>query len=309
MTRFLLAALLLASTSASSAAPVKSETLQFKTGAGVSSPLLMVFDSKRGEIWTGGQGDDRLAVIDAGTRKVTAVIKDVKGITQLAADPAHDRVYAIISGYKLVTFSASTKERLSTKFLYPTNARALGVALDGSLLVLHYKWDSMLQEYHMVLANYDPSNLSVKATYDLPGGYSYNTKPIYVDASGIYLTRTLYENSAYHSELWVFNADLTLRQMIDLGPKTYMAHIVRDHRDGRVFDAGVLIDRMCGNDSWIRRTAYDELVIASGEALPFDSDGPWRVQQSHLRGWSAWWVESRGVLMPGRWYLDGREIG
>ncbi len=81
------------------------------------------------------------------------------------------------------------------------------------------------------------------------------------------------------------------------------------HRDGRVFDAGVLIDRMSGNDSWIRRTAYDELVIASGESLPFDSDGPWRVQQGHLRGWKAWWVENRGVLMSGRWYLDGREIG
>ncbi|MCO4743883.1 MAG: HEAT repeat domain-containing protein [Proteobacteria bacterium] len=81
------------------------------------------------------------------------------------------------------------------------------------------------------------------------------------------------------------------------------------HRDGDVFDLGMLIKRMEHPDAWTRRTAYDELVILSGMARPFDADGPWRIQQAHLRAWRQWWVGARSHFAPGKWTLHGREIG
>lgn len=81
------------------------------------------------------------------------------------------------------------------------------------------------------------------------------------------------------------------------------------HRDGRVFDGSLLIDKMAADDPWVRRTAYDELVIMSGGNLPFDAEGPWRVQLAHLRAWREWWKRNGGRLMPGRWYLDGAPLG
>jgi hypothetical protein len=81
------------------------------------------------------------------------------------------------------------------------------------------------------------------------------------------------------------------------------------YRQGAPFDAGMLLARMEHTDAWVRRTAYDELVITTGCNLPFDSDGPWRVQCAHLRAWQAWWAEARHKMPPGRWYLDGTAIG
>jgi HEAT repeat protein len=80
------------------------------------------------------------------------------------------------------------------------------------------------------------------------------------------------------------------------------------HRDGKVFDAGLLIEKMAHPDAWTRRTAYDELVITVGHDLPFDADGPWRVQQQHLRAWQAWWAGTRHRMLEGRWYLDGVRV-
>jgi len=80
------------------------------------------------------------------------------------------------------------------------------------------------------------------------------------------------------------------------------------HRDGRVFDAGLLIDKMAHHDPWVRRTSYDELVITTGHDLPFDADGPWRVQQHHLRAWRAWWVSAKLRMPAGAWYHDGRRV-
>jgi len=79
-------------------------------------------------------------------------------------------------------------------------------------------------------------------------------------------------------------------------------------RNGRIFETSILLDNMSHTDPWVRRTAYDELVITTGHALPFDSDGPWRTQQTHLRGWHHWWKEAQGWLHPGHWYLDGKTI-
>ena len=65
---------------------------------------------------------------------------------------------------------------------------------------------------------------------------------------------------------------------------------------------------MAHDDAWTRRTAYDELVITTGHGLPFDADGPWRVQQAHLREWRAWWQKSSETLPGGHWYLDGKVV-
>jgi hypothetical protein len=80
------------------------------------------------------------------------------------------------------------------------------------------------------------------------------------------------------------------------------------HRDGKVFNHALLLSRMDHDDPWVRRTAYDELVITTGSELPFDLDGPWRVQRAHLRAWAAWWTGAKGKFVPGRWYLDGARI-
>ncbi|MEZ4235345.1 MAG: HEAT repeat domain-containing protein [Myxococcota bacterium] len=80
------------------------------------------------------------------------------------------------------------------------------------------------------------------------------------------------------------------------------------HRHGRPFHCGLLIDAMEDADPYVRRTAYDELVITSGEAMPFDADGPWRVQQAHLAAWRRWWAGAAGSFPPGRWLLDGEVL-
>ena len=80
------------------------------------------------------------------------------------------------------------------------------------------------------------------------------------------------------------------------------------HRNGEVYDVNLLLKNMQHSDPWVRRTSYDELVITTGHFLPFDSDGPWRTQQTHIRGWNHWWKEARTWLIPGHWYLDGQTI-
>ena len=80
------------------------------------------------------------------------------------------------------------------------------------------------------------------------------------------------------------------------------------HRHGAVFDCGALIEQMSHRDTYVRRTAYDELVITSGASLPFDADGPWRIQRAHLRAWRLWWQRASVELEAGRWYLDGELI-
>lgn len=80
------------------------------------------------------------------------------------------------------------------------------------------------------------------------------------------------------------------------------------HRMGKVFDFGLLLDRMEHADAWTRRTAYDELVIGSGVNLAFDAEGPWRLQQGHLRAWKDWWAKARHRHLAGRWFHDGKQI-
>lgn len=79
-------------------------------------------------------------------------------------------------------------------------------------------------------------------------------------------------------------------------------------REGRPFGVAVLLDRLEHDDPWVRRTAYDELCITTGERLPFDADGPWRLQRTHVRAWRRWWVTARERFVEGGWYLDGKRL-
>lgn len=80
------------------------------------------------------------------------------------------------------------------------------------------------------------------------------------------------------------------------------------HREGNVFGVAVLLDRLSHDDPWVRRTAYDELCIMTGESHPFDADGPWRLQRAHVRAWRRWWVGAKEHFLPGGWYLDGKRL-
>ena len=71
----------------------------------------------------------------------------------------------------------------------------------------------------------------------------------------------------------------------------------------------LLIERLSHDDFTIRRASYDELVITSGINLPFDADGPWRVQVTHRSAWKDWWNENRDALPLGRWLFHGQIVG
>ena len=81
------------------------------------------------------------------------------------------------------------------------------------------------------------------------------------------------------------------------------------YRHGRLLDPGVLIDRLDHDDPMVRRSTYDELVISTGVRLPFDAEGPWRVQRAHRRQWAAWWREEAERYPSGRWFFFGEKIG
>ncbi len=81
------------------------------------------------------------------------------------------------------------------------------------------------------------------------------------------------------------------------------------YRLGRRFDAGLLIERLSDDDAMVRRATFDELVISTGARLPFDPEGPYRVQVAHQAAWRRWWRENAESLPPGRWSFHGGEIG
>jgi len=81
------------------------------------------------------------------------------------------------------------------------------------------------------------------------------------------------------------------------------------YRHGKTFDPGLLIERLDHADAAVRRTSYDELVISTGHRLPFDAEGPYRVQQAHLRAWRDWWEGQTTGFPSGGWYFHGERIG
>jgi len=81
------------------------------------------------------------------------------------------------------------------------------------------------------------------------------------------------------------------------------------YRHGRLMDPGLLISRLSHDDPMVRRSTYDELVIATGIRLPFDAEGPYRVQTLHIATWRTWWAENREHFQSGRWTFHGELIG
>ena len=80
-------------------------------------------------------------------------------------------------------------------------------------------------------------------------------------------------------------------------------------RYGQPISPTVLAKKLADDDPLVRRGAYDELVITTGCHLPFDADGPWRIQQMHRRAWLMWAQENEGRFHPGRWWFNGDAIG
>ncbi|MEC9388863.1 MAG: HEAT repeat domain-containing protein [Myxococcota bacterium] len=81
------------------------------------------------------------------------------------------------------------------------------------------------------------------------------------------------------------------------------------YRHGRLMDPGLLIDRLSHDDPMVRRSTYDELVIATGQRLPFDAEGPYRVQTMHIANWRQWWMNNNEAFPAGRWTFHGEQIG
>jgi len=81
------------------------------------------------------------------------------------------------------------------------------------------------------------------------------------------------------------------------------------YRHGRLMDPGLLIDRLSHDDPMVRRSTYDELVIATGQRLPFDAEGPYRVQTMHIANWRQWWLDTQEAFPAGRWTFHGEHIG
>lgn len=81
------------------------------------------------------------------------------------------------------------------------------------------------------------------------------------------------------------------------------------YRGGKSMSLLLLIDQLKDDNRIVRQAAYDELVISSGAFLPFDIDGPWRVQQSHLFAWQQWWKENQDDFPKGYWFFHGEQIG
>lgn len=81
------------------------------------------------------------------------------------------------------------------------------------------------------------------------------------------------------------------------------------HRDGRPLSPAVLVDKLGDDDALVRRGSYDELVITTGCTLPFDAEGPYRVQLAHQRAWRRWAQQHQGEYRPGAWWFHGRPIG
>lgn len=81
------------------------------------------------------------------------------------------------------------------------------------------------------------------------------------------------------------------------------------YRDGKPFTVRTMIQRLGNDDATVRQVSYDELVISTGERLPFDVDGPWRVQLAHRATWERWWADHAHELPETGWMFGGRGVG
>ncbi|MBM4390465.1 MAG: HEAT repeat domain-containing protein [Deltaproteobacteria bacterium] len=80
------------------------------------------------------------------------------------------------------------------------------------------------------------------------------------------------------------------------------------YRDGKPLTVRALIERLAHDDYTVRQSAYDELRIATGATLPFDADGPWRVQLAHRAAWARWWADHAHDLPATGWMFHGEAL-
>ncbi|MDP2307615.1 MAG: HEAT repeat domain-containing protein [Pseudomonadota bacterium] len=80
-------------------------------------------------------------------------------------------------------------------------------------------------------------------------------------------------------------------------------------RGGHPLTVRALIDRLGNDDPQVRQTSYDELVITTGAPLPFDADGPWRMQLAHRAAWSRWYADHAHELPQTGWLFHGDGVG
>ena len=80
------------------------------------------------------------------------------------------------------------------------------------------------------------------------------------------------------------------------------------YREGRPFNVRRMLEKLSHDDPVVRQSTYDELVISTGVRLPFDAEGPWRVQQAHRRGWEKWYHNHAASLPPTGWLFHGRSV-
>ena len=80
-------------------------------------------------------------------------------------------------------------------------------------------------------------------------------------------------------------------------------------RGGHPFGVRALVERLGNDDPAVRQTSYDELVIATGHRLPFDADGPWRMQLAHRAAWARWYADHAHRVPATGWLFHGDEVG
>ena len=80
------------------------------------------------------------------------------------------------------------------------------------------------------------------------------------------------------------------------------------YRDGKPFNVKRMLERLGNDDPVVRQSSYDELVISTGVRLPFDAEGPWRVQQAHRRAWERWYADHAHTLPTTGWLFHGRSV-
>lgn len=80
-------------------------------------------------------------------------------------------------------------------------------------------------------------------------------------------------------------------------------------RGGNPLGVRALIERLGNDDGAVRQSSYDELVIATGVRLPFDADGPWRMQLAHRAAWQRWYADHAHQLPSSGWLFHGDEVG
>jgi uncharacterized protein (TIGR02270 family) len=79
-------------------------------------------------------------------------------------------------------------------------------------------------------------------------------------------------------------------------------------RNGKPFDCGVLVDILLDarSDYETRQLAHLELIIRSGQHIPFEPDGFISKQQRAISQWQAWWHANVAVFKNRCWTYDGQ---